>query len=56
MTPDDIRELMSEEQYKLYDLIWRRFIACQMTPAKWDVTNLDITAGTSLGQCLYKAS
>jgi DNA topoisomerase-1 len=46
MTPDDIRTLVSEEQYKLYDLIWRRFVACQMTPAKWNVTNLDI-----FGEC-----
>jgi DNA topoisomerase-1 len=55
MTPEDIRPLVSEEQYKLYDLIWRRFVACQMAPAKWDVTNLDVVADTSLGQCLYKA-
>ncbi|MBN2020339.1 MAG: type I DNA topoisomerase [Sedimentisphaerales bacterium] len=55
MTPQDIRPLVSEEQYKLYDLIWRRFIACQMTPAKWDVTNLDIFAETKIGRCWYKA-
>ncbi len=55
MTPQDIRSLVSEEQYKLYDLIWRRFVACQMSPAKWDVTNLDIVADTSIGKCLYKA-
>jgi DNA topoisomerase-1 len=52
MTPEDIRSLVPEEQYKLYDLIWRRFIACQMSPAKWDVTNLDIVADTTIGQCL----
>jgi DNA topoisomerase-1 len=55
MTPEDIRSLVPEEQYKLYDLIWRRFIACQMAPAKWNVTNLEIVADTPLGQCLYKA-
>ena len=55
MMPEDIRSLVSEEQYKLYDLIWRRFVACQMSPAKWDVTNLDIVADTSIGRCLYKA-
>jgi DNA topoisomerase-1 len=55
MVPQDVRSLISEEQYKLYDLIWRRFIACQMSPAKWDVTNLDIVADTSIGRCLYKA-
>jgi DNA topoisomerase-1 len=50
MTPEDIRSLVGEEQYKLYDLIWRRFVACQMSPAKWDVTNLDISADTAIGK------
>ena len=48
--------LVSEEQYKLYDLIWRRFVACQMSAAKWDVTNLDIAADTSIGKVLYKTT
>jgi len=56
LTPSDIKPLVSDEQFKLYDLIWRRFIACQMTPARWNVTNLNIVAETSLGKCLYKAT
>jgi DNA topoisomerase-1 len=66
MTPEDVRTLVSEEHYKLYDLIWRRFVSCQMSPAKWDVTNLDIVADTprlegreacgSIGKCCYKTS
>jgi DNA topoisomerase-1 len=56
LTPSDIKPFLRGEQFKLYDLIWRRFVASQMTPAKWDVTNLDIEAGTSLGKCLYKAT
>lgn len=55
MTPEDIRTLVSEEQYRVYDLIWRRFVACQMSPAKWDVTNLDIFGETQIGRCWYKA-
>jgi len=55
-TPSDIKPFLTDEQYKLYDLIWRRFIACQMTPAKWDVTNLDIVAETSIGLCWYKTT
>jgi DNA topoisomerase-1 len=55
MTPEDIRSLVSEEQYRVYDLIWRRFVACQMSPAKWDVTNLDIFGETQIGRCWYKA-
>ena len=37
--PDQIRPFLkgprAEEQYKLYKLIWSRFVACQMAPAKW---------------------
>jgi DNA topoisomerase-1 len=42
--PDDVREFLSTDQFKLYSLIWKRFVACQMNPAKWDVTDATITA------------
>ncbi|MGC9258951.1 MAG: type I DNA topoisomerase [Phycisphaerae bacterium] len=38
LTPADLRGALSEEQFRLYDLIWKRFIACQMMPAQWLVT------------------
>ncbi len=38
LTPADLRGALNEEQFRLYDLIWKRFIACQMTPAQWLVT------------------
>jgi DNA topoisomerase-1 len=38
--PDTLRAALSDEQYKLYRLIWNRFAACQMTPAEWDVTTV----------------
>jgi DNA topoisomerase-1 len=56
LTPDDIKPFLTDEQYKLYNLIWRRFVACQMTPAKWDVTNLNITAQTPVGYCWYRTT
>ena len=31
-TPDSLFELVETDQQRLYDLIWRRFVACQMTP------------------------
>ncbi len=55
LTPQEIREHLSDEQFKLYDLIWRRFVACQMEPARWDVTTLSITAETGGGVATYKA-
>jgi DNA topoisomerase I len=54
--PQDIKQFLTEEQYKLYDLVWRRFVACQMTSAKWEQTTLDIAAQTSAGQCEYRAT
>lgn len=54
--PPDVREFLTDEQYKLYDLIWRRFVACQMESAVWDVTNLNIVAETSLGSCWYRTT
>ena len=56
LTPDDIKPFLTDEQYRLYNLIWRRFVACQMTPATWDVTNLNISAQTSLGCCWYRTT
>jgi len=55
-SPTDIKQFLTDEQYKLYDLVWRRFVACQMSPARWKQTTLDIIAETSIGQCWYRAT
>ncbi len=41
-TPESIRRYLSDEQFRLYDLIWRRFVASQMTPAVYDQTSVEI--------------
>jgi DNA topoisomerase I len=56
LTPQEIRQHLSDEQFKLYDLIWRRFVACQMEPARWNVTTLSIATQSSAGVATYKAS
>src|SRR5262245_58408652 len=43
--PDAIRAYLTPDQYYLYRLIWNRFVASQMTPAVFDDTTVDITAG-----------
>ncbi len=43
--PDAIREYLDKDQYRLYQLIWRRFVASQMRPAIYDVTSVDVKAG-----------
>ena len=53
--PKDIKDALSADQFKLYQLIWKRFIACQMAPAKWRVTEADILAQTDLGEAAFKA-
>ena len=47
-TPSELEPYLSSEQYRLYDLIWKRFIASQMNPAILDATTIDIKADTYL--------
>jgi DNA topoisomerase I len=42
--PDEIRRYLSDEQYKLYKLIWQRFLASQMVQALFDQTTVEIAA------------
>ena len=44
-TPESIKQFLKRDQYALYGLIWRRFVASQMKPAIFDVTTVDINAG-----------
>ena len=41
--PDELKTHLAPQQWKLYNLIWRRFIATQMEPAIFDTTAIDIT-------------
>lgn len=43
--PEEIRGSLSTEQYKLYLLIWKRAVACQMTQAVIDLVSADLTCG-----------
>ncbi len=43
--PKKIRKYLTEEQYKIYELIWNRFVASQMEAAKLEQTTVDISAG-----------
>lgn len=50
--PENIKDSLTSEQYKLYKLIWSRFIASQMASALYDTVSTDITAK----EYLFKAS
>lgn len=43
--PDDVKESLSRDQYRLYKLIWERFLASQMAAAVLDTVTADIAAG-----------
>ncbi len=45
-TPESIARYLTEEQFKLYRLIWQRFVASQMVPAIYDVTTIEIDAAS----------
>ncbi len=51
--PERVKPFLKPEAYKLYSLIWNRFVACQMTPARFDVTTVDVRAP---GEHVFRAT
>jgi len=49
--PQDIKSHLNNDQFRLYQLIWNRFMASQMNPAVFDQTTIDIAAG----RCIFRA-
>jgi DNA topoisomerase I len=43
--PEDVRKYLDDDLFKLYQLIWQRFVASQMLPAIFDQTTIDISVG-----------
>ena len=52
LTPDTVKKFLSRDQYRLYDLIWRRFMASRMASAEYDVDIIEVKGG----RFLFKAS
>ena len=52
LSPDQVKASLSNDQFKLYKLIWERFIACQMANCLQNTTQADI----DVGEYLFKAS
>lgn len=46
--PEDVRDYLGRDEFRLYELIWKRFVASQMNPALFDETQVDIGAGKTL--------
>ncbi|MGD2134855.1 MAG: type I DNA topoisomerase [Gemmatimonadales bacterium] len=50
--PEAVKRYLSPDQYRLYQIVWQRFVASQMTPAVYDTTTLDF----ALGRYLFRAT
>lgn len=53
-TPASVRQFLTDEQYKLYEMIWKRAVACQMAPAKFDAVSVDLSVGSDAN--LFRAT
>jgi DNA topoisomerase-1 len=54
--PSEIQRLLTSEQYKLYDLIWKRTLACQMKPAEVERTKVEVTVAHASKDFTFGAS
>ena len=54
--PEALKEHLSRDQYRLYQLIWKRFVASQMSPAIYDTLAVEITGVTQTHTYLLRAS
>ena len=52
-TPEAVAKYLAEDEMKLYRLIWKRFVASQMTPAMFDQTTIDVAAKGKRRRRLY---
>jgi len=55
-TPDSLRQFLNEEQFRLYDLIWKRTVACQMIPAVYDMVTVDLVPAVEPAAGRFRAT
>ncbi len=56
LTPEKVKSSLKESPFRLYKLIWERFIACQMSDAQWDTTTALISGKDEKGELIFKSS
>ncbi|HEX3358387.1 MAG TPA: type I DNA topoisomerase, partial [Tepidisphaeraceae bacterium] len=54
--PSDAHAVLSTDEYKLYQLIWNRFVTCQMPPAEFDQTSVTISTKPKNSEAVFKAT
>ncbi|PIT17323.1 DNA topoisomerase I [Snodgrassella alvi] len=47
-TPEEVKPFLTADQFRLYQMIWQRAVACQMAPARFDTTSVDIVVGKGI--------
>lgn len=55
-TPQDLKRFLTPDQFRLYDLIWKRTVACQMADARLDQTAVDIAVSATGGPYIFRAT
>ena len=53
-TPQSLKPYLSDQQFKLYEIIWKRTLACQMSPAIFDAVSIDLEVGK--GESIFRAT
>ncbi len=53
-TPQSLKPYLSDQQFKLYEVIWKRTLACQMSPAIFDAVSIDLEVGQ--GENIFRAT
>jgi DNA topoisomerase I len=54
--PEDVKKYLTADQFKLYQLIWQRFMASQMAPAVFDTTTVDYEMGGGAASYLFRST
>jgi len=54
--PDDVKEYLTPEQFRLYQLVWQRFVSSQMEEAVYDTVTIEITGKTNLHTYTFRTS
>ena len=56
LTPDRVRSSLDDKHYRLYKIVWERFVACQMMDAQWDSTVILISGLDNEGEIVFRAT
>jgi DNA topoisomerase-1 len=56
LQPESLKEFLNRDQFRLYQLVWQRFVASQMSPALYDTLSIDVLGKTHLHNYIFRAS